>query len=263
MKKTISSILVLVLLVAMSTTVLASSITDTETGNSQEVLASYEAGVGDKTIISVDIGWNKMSFTYKGASEPVWDAAKHQYVGDATEACWAASDAAITITNHSNSILRANISYTPEDAYSEIFMCFTDAAPYIGSAHTDDQEDADGNKLGTPCTVTVKVIPDGALSADTTDNTRIGVVTVKVTSDYNGLDVVDAITAMLSVHPWDATGLERGAVYFTSQEAAGTVAELADAAAITFLQSEMTEAERNVAVNALITAYYGALEIVQ
>lgn len=263
MKKTISSILVLILLVTMSTTVFASSITDTETGNSQEVLASYAPGTEDTTIISVDIGWNKMSFTYNGASEPVWDATNHQYVGEAKEAYWAASEATITITNHSNSILQATISYKADDAYSDIDMIFTDKAPYIGSAHTEDQVDEEGNILGTPCTVTVKVIPDGALSDMTEDNTRIGVITVKVTSDHNGLDVLDAISTKLTEHPWGGTGLARGTVYVVSQEAAGEVAVLIDEVTAVYQKPDATAAERNVAVNALITAYYGGLEIVQ
>lgn len=263
MKKTISLILVLVLLIGMRTTVLASSITDTDTGNSQEVLASYEDGAQNKIIISVDIGWNEMSFTYKGASELVWDATNHQYVGEATEAGWAASDATITITNHSNSILQAIISYDSDDAYSEIFMHFTDAAPYVGSAYTDDREDEDGNKLGTPCTVTVKAIPDGALPADTTDNTRIGVVTVKVTSDIDPLTVVDTIGGKISIYDRDAEGLERGAAYFASETAATEIAVLYDAAMNAFQLPGTTDAEKNVAINALLTAFYGALEIVQ
>lgn len=263
MKKISSFVLTLALLMTMSTTIFASSITDTETGNNQDVLASYESSPENKTVISVDIAWNKISFTYNGASGPEWDATKHQYVDKAKEPGWTASEATITITNHSNSIVQATISYNAEDAYSDIGMIFTDEAPYIGSAYTEDQVDEEGNKQGTPCSVTVKVIPDGALSAETVDNTRIGVITVKVTSDHNGLDVVDAITAMLSVHPWDAANLVRGTVYFTSQEAVDQIVELADAATAMYRQSDTTEAEWNAAVNALITAYYGALEIVQ
>lgn len=258
MKKIISTILALVLLSAMSATVFASSITDTDTGNSQEVLASFEEGNQTKTIISVDISWNQMSFTYKGASEPVWDAQAHQYVGEATEAGWAASDATITITNHSNTILQALISYTSETAYSGISMHFTDAAPYIGSAYTSEEE------AGTPCAVTVKAIPDGALSSDTVDNTKIGVITVKVTADIDALTVIDEINNKTALYASQSTdNLVRGDVCFSSGTDTDGILTLADTATITCSTADKTDAEKNTAVNALITAYYGALDIVQ
>lgn len=264
MKKLTSLVLVLVLLFAVGTSVFASSITDTDTGNSQEVLASYEAGTEDKTVISVEINWNKMSFTYKGASEPVWDAANHQYIGQPSEACWAASDATISITNHSNTILQAAISYTPETAFSDISMHFTDEAPYIGSAYTDDREDADGNKQGTPCTVTVKAIPDGILPVDTVNNTKIGIITVKVTSDMDASTVVEAISEKIGIYGYrDASDLVRGDVYFASGTDVDGLVNLADAVLTACWAEDKTTAEKNVAVNSLITAFYSALEVTQ
>lgn len=255
MKKIIPAILVLVLLITMSSTAFASDTTETEPGNSHEVLATFEEGNVSKTIVSVDISWNKMSFTYNGASEPVWDALKHQYVGEATEAGWAPSDATITITNHSNTVLQANISYSSESAYSGIRMHFTDAAPYIGSAHTAEEG------AGTPCEVTVKAIPDGELPAETEDNTRIGTITVKVTADIIPIDVVSVIEEKTGIYSsQDTTKLTRGGVFFAPET---NVDEILDLVVKAYDADGGAEPALNTAVNALITAYYGALDIVQ
>ncbi len=257
MKKVFPLVLVLVLLLTVSATAFASDIADAETLGSQDVLASYEAGAQDKTVVSVDISWNQLSFTYKGASEQIWDAANHQYTEDAAQAGWVASDATITVTNHSNSILQAAISYVPESVYSGIFMCFTADAPYVGSAYTSDTE------AGTACSVTVKVIPDGELPDDTADKTKIGVITVKVISDIDAVAAVDAIGAAIAACPADDSGLERGGVYFAAGTDKQALLEQADAATMACNDENLTAAEKNVIVNALITAFYGALDIVQ
>lgn len=258
MKKIICAILTLALLVAMSMTAFASEITDTETGNSQEVLASFEEGVQDKVIISVDIGWNKMTFTYKGASEPVWDASEHRYVGEYVEAHWMNSDATVSVTNHSNTILKATLSYAPEADYGDINMLFTDAAPSIGSAYTN----AEGT--GVPCTVTVKAILTGALNPEIPDNTRIGTVTVRVEPSADPLTVTEIISDQFQIYASkNPSELRRGDVYFSPDVDVQQLQELIDTAIGVLCDDTTTTAEQNVAFNAMLVAYYGALAIVQ
>lgn len=258
MKKTIALILTLLVLLGMSTTALAAEITDTNTGNGQDVTASYEAGAVNTTVISVDIEWANMSFTYKGASEPVWDASEHQYTGETTEAGWEESEATITITNHSNAILQAGITYEAETAYDDISMHFTDAAPYIGSADTSDTE------AGTACAVTVLAVPDGGLPSDTAANTKIGTITVKVSADITAqtvLEVIEAQIGAVAANDYDQIG--RGTAYFESQTVAATLLDLYTEVMTAVYSADKTDAEKNAALNELITAYYGALKIRQ
>jgi hypothetical protein len=257
-KRILSAIGVLVLLAAVSITAFASDITDTESSSEHEVRASYEAGAQNRTVISVDISWDQMFFTYKGASESVWDPQKHQYVGGDTKSGWAPGDAAITITNHSNTIIQANIGYTPEAAYGGIRMHFTDPAPYVGSACTSLTE------AGTPCTVTIYAVPDGELPAGTEDHTRIGTITVKVTADIAPETVLDTIITRTGMYAAvNFAELSRGGVCFGADTDVNVLQTLLDDTAAVLYDAGKTDAERNQALNRLITAYYSALEIKQ
>lgn len=258
MKKIISAVLILTLLMAMATTAAASSITDTETGSSQEVLATFKEGVKDKTIISVDISWNQMSFTYKGESEPVWDALEHQYVGEPEDAHWEQSNASITVTNHSNTVLQALINYGHEDAFPEISMLFTDAAPYIGSAYTSQTE------AGTPCAVTIQAIPMGELSEETQDNTKIGTVTIKVQAGIDPLEAAIILLERASIYfNKSAENLARGEVYLNPETDVNALMIMIDELTGILCDDTIPEAEKNVAFNAAVTSYYDALLIMQ
>ena len=262
MKRSIA--LILMLLTVIGTTAFAAETDETISGNSKEVLASYEEGTQDRTIISVDISWEQMSFTYKGESAPAWNPEEHRYEGEATEAGWAPGTGLITIRNNSNTLLQAQIGYNQEQAYDTVFMEFTDEAPYIGSAHTDDRTDAEGNVVGTPCEVTIKTIPTGALSKDTVDNTRIGTITITVNQQVEVLDMLDALTfKIVECGTPGADGKTRGAVYLVEGTDVNVLQALVTDALEVYMDSAKTPAEKNVAINKALTSYYGALEIVQ
>ena len=76
-----------------------------------EVTGTYVAGTTGGTVFSVDISWSGMSFTYHAEQEPVWDAENHTY-SDAKAAYWEGTGT-ITVTNHSNAAVTANVAYTP------------------------------------------------------------------------------------------------------------------------------------------------------
>lgn len=258
MKKMLPLILCLILLLSMSTTAFAAESTDT-TDREQAVTASYEAGAASTTIISVDIAWENMSFTYKGASEPVWDASKHEY-SESTQAGWEAGEASITITNHSNTVLKAGLTYEPDDGFSGISMHFTSAAPYIGSAHTSD------TAAGTPCAVTVLAIPDGELPATTAADTRIGQITVEVEEAAAAEDVFSAIFTQIEAvgsTGTDTAQMARGTVYYESEAVMTDLYVLWEANSDVLQSAGASEAEKNAALNEVITAFYSALKIRQ
>ena len=258
MKKMISLFLVLVLLFVMSVTVFASNIVDTDTGSSQEVHATYKEGLKDKTIISVEINWNKMSFTYHGDSEPQWNALEHRYEGDVIKAGWDNSDATITIKNHSNSLLQAQLTYGKEEAFKDIEMAFTDAAPYIGSAYTSDTEE------GTPCEVTIKAIPCGELSEETEDNAKIGTITVKVLSNVNPYAMMDDLSAKVAQHSGvqNPENAARGTVYFVDGTDVSALFTNVETVIGDYAAGEVS-AEKNAALNEVLISFYSALDIVQ
>ena len=56
------------------------------------------------TTMSVDVEWEEMNFTYFGGHK-VWDPETHSYTTES--ACWWDEPKAITVTNHSNSAIKA------------------------------------------------------------------------------------------------------------------------------------------------------------
>lgn len=264
MKRCIALVLILTLMVSLTAAVSATEATENVSGNSQEVLASYEEGTQDRTIVSVDISWEQMSFTYKGESAPAWNAEEHRYEGEATEAGWAPGAGLITIRNNSNAVLQALISYKQETAYNDVYMSFTDEAPYIGSAHTDDRKDEQGEVCGTPCEITVKAIPMGTLPKETVDNTRIGAITITLNSDVDVYEMIDAVgNKLFAYHVGDASELPRGTRYLVSGTDVTAIQCLVDDALLNYDEDAGLTPEDNVAINKALTAFYGALDIKQ
>ena len=264
MKRSIAFLLSLLLVASMSGTAYATEATEAVSGNSKEVLASYEKGIQDRTVISVDISWEQMTFTYKGASEPTWNAEEHRYEGEAVEAGWAPGNGIIRISNNSNTVLKAQIGYKQETAYDKVFMSFTDEAPYIGSAYTDDAQDEEGNTVGTPCVVAIKAIPTGTLDEDTQDNSKIGTITIKVDSDVDVLMMLTDLEAKIGAYGTvDMTDPDRGTVHFVTGTDTQNLSLDVTNAMVACVDPNLTDPEKNVIINKLLTDFYGALDIVQ
>lgn len=263
MKKLISLTLILMLILSMRATVLAANVETNNGTASQNVSAVYSAGDAGSAVISVEIEWKDMSFTYKGASQPEWDVSSHSYSGTAVEAGWEQSNATITLTNHSNVIIQTDISYGAAASFPDTSMSFTAGSPYIGSAYTANEGE------GTPCSVTIHAIPGGTIPESTTQRSTIGSITVKVTSAFTegnpaeaALEELDTLYRQTLQTGFDAASLSRGAVYFTSQEVANTIsAALLNAEEIIY--GDADEPQRNAALNEAITTLYSALTIKQ
>lgn len=76
-----------------------------------EISGTYTPGAAADEIISVDIAWDAMDFTYTGASQGTWNPVTHTYEG-ATEGGWSNNTPAITVTNHSNVAVNATLGFT-------------------------------------------------------------------------------------------------------------------------------------------------------
>ena len=176
MKKLISLVLALALVLSLGMTAFAANV-DTDGGTaSTEVVANYSAGTAGGTVFSVDIEWSGMSFTYNGKSEPVWDPITHTYSGANNEEGWAESNALITITNHSNAFIEAVPSYRKASGYESVSMTFSTSKCYVGSADNG----LGSNGAGQAVSETISVTPTGTLPEGTADAV-IGTVTVTIT----------------------------------------------------------------------------------
>ena len=110
MKKIFATLLAVAMLASMSVTAFAEENTGA-TPTEITVTGKYTPGATTGEIISADIAWEAMDFTYTGASQGAWNPATHTYDG-ATEGGWSDNTPAITVTNHSNVAVNATLSFT-------------------------------------------------------------------------------------------------------------------------------------------------------
>jgi len=107
MKKTLSIILALALVLSLSIPGIAAEKTD-----SRDVTAKYEKTETEDPIYSVDIGWVDLSFTYSETTTKTWNPNTHTYDTDVSGS-WDKTEAAITVANHSNVAVDVAMSVTP------------------------------------------------------------------------------------------------------------------------------------------------------
>ena len=137
------------------------------------VNGSFVPGAAADEIISVDVAWEAMDFTYTGASQGTWNPATHAYEG-ATEGSWSDNTPAITVTNHSNVAINATLDFTP--AVDGVVGTFTEAS---GTENDNilNLATAEGTEVANAPTATANFgISGAAIDADKT----LGTITVAI-----------------------------------------------------------------------------------
>lgn len=179
MKKIVSLILALALVMSMSITAFATENTGTLTAAGDktiEVSGTYNAGDTAATKVSVNITWDAMTFTYTGASEGTWDPATHSYTGT-TAGGWSTETATITVTNHSNAAITATCSFaaTATGVVGK-FDGETTKTLNVVSADADAYRTAVEGVYPAPSASTEFGISGAAINA----NTTLGTITVAI-----------------------------------------------------------------------------------
>ena len=173
MKKLISLILALALVMSMSAVVFAEDQTNVSVGDyTADVTGTYVEGTTGGTIFSVDIAWSNLSFTYHAEQQPVWDVNTHTY--SQTKAAYWEGEGTITVTNHSNAKISAAPTYNKGTGYESVNMTFSTTELKLASA-----ADTNAAVVGT-----ITVTPSGSLPANT-EGATIGSITVTIAQDMN------------------------------------------------------------------------------
>ena len=137
---------------------------------SAEVKGTYQPGGSGAVVYSVDIAWTDMNFTYTGAGEGTWDPETHQYSGS-SEGAWTASDDSITVTNHSNTAVKATAKFEADSGYESTTMTFGNNEATVATAV--------GTEVASAPSATITVTPGGTL-AESADGGKIGTITVSI-----------------------------------------------------------------------------------
>lgn len=138
-----------------------------------EISGTYTPGAAADEIISADIAWDAMDFTYTGASQGTWNPVTHAYEG-AIEGGWSDNTPAITVTNHSNVAVNATLSFTAN--VTGVVGTFTEVS---GTENDNILElaTAEGTAVADAPTATANFgISGAAIDADKT----LGTITVTI-----------------------------------------------------------------------------------
>ena len=172
MKKTISFLLALVLVLTMSTTAFAATIESSPDSQDIDVNAKYVGGVSVPTRYSVDVTWGAMEFTYTVSGTKTWDPETHTYTAS-TQSAWTAGGNTITVTNHSNTDITASFAFSALTAYDTVTGSFSSTSLMLPTA--------EGKAVNDPVLIgKTSLTLGGTLASDITAFTNVGTVIVTI-----------------------------------------------------------------------------------
>ena len=174
MKKLCLSALALSLALTMGTNVFATQTNIGMEGGKQDidVNARYADSVDFPTVYHVDVAWGEMEFTYTVSGEKLWNPENHEYTITVTDE-WTATGNEITVTNHSNTAVKAEFTYTAKNGHNTVTGSFSQNSLTLPTAEGKAVNDA---VLVGKTALTL----DGTLADTTTNLAVVGVVTVQI-----------------------------------------------------------------------------------
>ena len=172
MKKIVTILFALVLILTMSTNAFAATIESNSGSQDIDVHAKYVDGVSVPTRYSVDVTWGAMEFTYTVSGTKVWDPETHTYT-TSTQPTWTASGNTITVANHSNTDITASFAFSALTAYNTVTGSFSSTSLMLPTAEGKAVNDA-------VLTGETSLTLGGTLASDITVFANVGTVIVTI-----------------------------------------------------------------------------------
>lgn len=191
MKRFYAGLLTVAMLTAMSATAVGATTLDGQdapnpaTGKGEgtytlSVDAKYSDGIETPDVVSVDVEWGAMEFTYAVGGTKNWNAQTHSYTISGSTASWSANGNGVKVTNHSNVDVNATFTYAAENNNS-----------MTGSFTYDNSKTADNlgaiklnkgleNQKESADHVTATLTLSGAPADTMTEFTKVGTITVGI-----------------------------------------------------------------------------------
>lgn len=176
MKKLLTFALALALTFALAVPAFAATVAEDGGTASINVNGTYVPGAAAAEVVSVDVSWGAMTFTYTDDSEGEWNATTHEFE-NIVLASWEATGNEITIKNHSNTEIEAELTFAVTEGLS-VTGSFTES-----NGTANDGKLTLASAVGTtpaqaPAATTVFNVTGGSISADG----KIGTITVTITN---------------------------------------------------------------------------------
>ena len=174
MKRLLSILLVSVLVFSATATVYAAG----NSGNSTINVAGEYFSASTGEVVSVDVGWEEMSFKYTEGGKQ-WDPGTHSYIGGENGG-WSDNKPGITMTNHSNVDVVAELSFTPSTSVTGTFYSKS------GDTYTALSADEQGAILSAAAEGSEQSAADaktfyfGISGGAITKNATLGTITVSI-----------------------------------------------------------------------------------
>lgn len=168
-------LLALALTLSMSTTAFAGTTGSDNDPQTIDVKAQYSNTVETPVVYNVDIKWGSMNFTYTVSGKKIWNSNTHQYTNNTSDN-WSANDNVITVTNHSNTAIKTNFTYTKGSSYESVSGSFSKSSFTLPTA---EGKTTDNSLL----TETTALTLSGTLDETVTNLTKVGTVTVKISKE--------------------------------------------------------------------------------
>lgn len=168
MKKFFAIILSSLLIASASVTAFAQTTSGEDT--STDVKAKYVSGVVTPEVCSVDVSWGAMEFTYSESGTKDWNPQTHKYTYNTTSG-WSANGNTVSVTNHSNKAVKADVKFVALPEYSDKVSGNFDKDTFT-------LESAVGSDLNNAPSYTVRLNLSGSVDSGMSDFTKIGAVTV-------------------------------------------------------------------------------------
>lgn len=114
------------------------------------VNGNYVADAATEDVVSVDVAWESMDFTYTKGSVGTWKPDTHSYTG-ASDGSWSTSKSGITVKNHSNVGIEAGFTFTAESGVTTAGTFYTKGQDdtYTAITSTDAQKISLATAVGT------------------------------------------------------------------------------------------------------------------
>ena len=172
MKKMMTVALAPALALSMNLAAFAANVNANGGKQEIDVRAKYESSSKTPTVYSVDVAWGAMEFTYAVSGTKTWNADTHTYSVNSNDG-WTATGNEITVTNHSNTGIKADFTYAKAAGFDTVTGRFSQSSLTLPTAEGKALDDA-------VLTGKTALTLGGTLANDKTGLTKVGTVTVTV-----------------------------------------------------------------------------------